>query len=366
MIRGAVLILALWILAGGAGAADPLDRAAQAARQMHQAADMLAAAEGAEDRIAALTETVRAYETGLAALRSALREAEIREAVLQQGFTAERARLSRLVGVLSTLEATPKPVFLLHPDGPLGSARAGMMVSDLTPSVAAQVQDIQARLEELRLIRAAQVSTRDLLAEGLRGVQTARVALSDAMGRRIALPDRVRPDPTLLRQLLQSSDSLAGFAAGLAALPGPDAPVGFSARKGTLALPVSAQVLRGFNQPDPAGIARPGLVLASPPRALVTAPAAATILYIGPLLDYGIVMVLEPEEDILLVLAGFADTYGQPGDVVARGAPLGLLPAGAADQPPVTGQTRRETFYLELRQGGTPVDPQAWFLTERT
>lgn len=361
MIRAAVLILMLW---AGLAQADPLARAAQAAAEMRAAADQLAAADGADDRIAALTATVRAYETGLAALRSALRAAEIRESALQAGFAAERARLSRLVGVLATLEATPKPVFLLHPDGPLGAARAGMMVSDLTPAVAEQVQDLKARLEELRLVRAAQVSTRDLLAAGLRDVQAARVALGDAMDRRIALPDRVRPDPGLLRQLLQGSDSLDGFAAGLAGLAAPEAPTGFSARRGKLSLPVAAQVLRGFNQPDPAGISRPGLVLATAPRSLVTAPAAATIRYVGPLLDYGNVIVLEPEDGFLLVLAGLADTYARAGEVVAEGAPLGLMPGdgGAA----VTGQTRRETLYLELRQGGTPVDPRQWFLTERT
>lgn len=361
MIRAALLILSLW--AGGA-LADPLARATDAAAQMRAAAEQLAAADGAQDRIAALTATVRAYETGLAALRSALRAAEIRETALQAGFAAERAQLSRLVGVLTRLEATPKPVFLLHPDGPLGAARAGMMVADLTPAVAEQARSLKARLEELRLIRAAQATTRDLLAEGLRDVQAARVALGDAMDRRIALPDRVRPDPALMRQLLQGSDSLDGFAAGLTGLAAPEAPVGFAARKGKLALPVAAQVLRGFNQPDPAGVARPGLVLAAAPRALVTAPSAATILYVGPFLDYGNVMVLEPEDGFLLVLAGLADTYGQIGEIVAVGAPLGLMPG--ADGITVAGQTRRETLYLELRQGGTPLDPRQWFLTERT
>lgn len=363
MIRAAVVSLCLvW---AGAPGADPLEKAAEAAAQMRAAADALAKANGADDRIAALTETVRAYETGLASVRTAMREAEIREQALQQGFAAEREKLARLVGVLATLEATPKPVFLLHPDGPLGSARAGMMVSDLTPAVAAEAQDLKARLEELKLIRDAQITSRELLAEGLRSAQAARVELADAIDRRIALPDRVRPDPALLRRLVESSDSLAGFAAGLASLPKPDAPFGFSAQKGRLPLPVPAQILRAYNERDPAGIARPGLVLATQPRALVTAPAAATIRYIGPLLDYGIVIVLEPEQDILLVLAGLADTYGEVGDVVAAGAPLGLMP-GEVALPTVTGQTRRETLYLELRQGGSPLDPTLWFLTERT
>ncbi|MEZ5674302.1 MAG: hypothetical protein R3D81_03325 [Thalassovita sp.] len=45
------------------------------------------------------------------------------------------------------------------------------------------------------------------------------------------------------------------------------------------------------DESDAAGIARPGVVLATRPRALVTTPTAATIRYLGPLLDYGNVMI---------------------------------------------------------------------------
>ena len=114
-------------------------------------------------------------------------------------------------------------------------------------------------------------------------------------------------------------------------------------------------------------------MIATAPAALVTTPWPATIRYRGPLLDYGNVMILEPAQGYLLVLAGLGTVYGEVGDVLAAGAPVGLMggtePAAqefgadfvqAAQKGGSAGQT--ETLYLELRKGKKPVDPTPWFI----
>jgi septal ring factor EnvC (AmiA/AmiB activator) len=127
-------------------------------------------------------------------------------------------------------------------------------------------------------------------------------------------------------------------------------------------------LLRRAGEPDAAGITRPGLVIATRPAALVTSPWPATIRYRGPLLDYGNVMVLEPAEGYLLVLAGMATVYGATGDVIEAGAPVGLMggaePTGREFLTAVSrggSADRTETLYLELRKGKTPVNPAEWF-----
>ncbi|MES2541235.1 MAG: peptidoglycan DD-metalloendopeptidase family protein, partial [Pseudomonadota bacterium] len=119
---------------------------------------------------------------------------------------------------------------------------------------------------------------------------------------------------------------------------------------------------------DATGVRRPGITLATQPRALVTAPWPATIRYRGPLLDYGNVMILEPGDGYLLVLAGMETLYGEVGEVVAAETPLGLMggsPGAAADflagSPDRSGGRDTETLYMELRQGAAPVDPIPWF-----
>jgi septal ring factor EnvC (AmiA/AmiB activator) len=162
--------------------------------------------------------------------------------------------------------------------------------------------------------------------------------------------------------LLRDSDTLTMLATALAGPPG-QAPQS-EPLPTRLRWPVTGTVLRGFREPDAAGVRRPGLVLLAAPLALVTAPAAAQVRYAGPFLDYGYVVVLEPRAGLLVVLAGLSRLEVVTGDRVDDGALLGLLggeppdaqeylmqPAGGIDATP--GQT----LYMEVLQGQGSIDP---------
>jgi septal ring factor EnvC (AmiA/AmiB activator) len=87
------------------------------------------------------------------------------------------------------------------------------------------------------------------------------------------------------------------------------------------------------------------------------------------LLDYGNVMILEPGSGYLMILAGLATVYGEVGEVVGNGAPLGLM-GGAGEQEEaeflastkdLSGIRETETLYIEIRKGDAPVNPATWF-----
>lgn len=372
-------LLALYLLTGTAAADSPATESAlRAADALRAVIGQLDAAQTKADRVAALTETIRAYEEGLGAMRDGLRRAAIREREIRAGFEAKRDHVGRLLGVMSTMEQSEGPLLLLHPTGPVGSARSGMILSSVTPALQAEAEAMRGALEEISSLRALQQNAAQVLQEGLGSVQDARTALSQAVADRSALPGRYLEDPEDLRQLVQSADTLEGFALGLASL---DSDIGapledFTSAKGGLPLPAMGTLLHSFNEADAAGIRRPGLVLATAPAALVTAPWPATIRYRGPLLDYGNVMIVEPAEGYLLVLAGLGTVYGETGDVLSRGAPIGLM--GGAEPAAVEfgadfvaaaaeggGAGRTETLYIELRMNGEPVDPGEWFTETR-
>ncbi|KAJ57422.1 peptidase M23B [Actibacterium mucosum KCTC 23349] len=350
---------------------DPVQTARRAAVMLDQAGLALQDASGARDRVAALTQTVRAYEEGLTALREGLRRVIIREQVLRAELDARREEISELLAVLATLQRDPETLLLLHPSGPLGTAQSGMLLREVTPALQSRVNDLRAQLDEVTLLRALQESAESQLADGLDGIQTARTALSQAVSDRTDLPQRLSADPARLDALLQSSETLEGFATGLLSLDdaAPLPPVSqFKAARGNLPLPAQGTVLRRFGEADAAGIKRQGLVLATAPLALVTTPSAATIRYRGPLLDYGNVMILEPAGDVLIVLGGLAQVYGETGQVLPAGAPVGLMggqdPAASAflrAGEKGSGNGRTETLYIELRQNGQPEDPAPWF-----
>lgn len=108
-------------------AQTPGDAAMAASVQLKDTCTALEAASGRSDRVAALTETVQAYEAGLAALRDGLRRAAIRQRTLETDLNARSDEVARLLGVLQTMGRAPAPILLLHPSGPTGTARSGMM-----------------------------------------------------------------------------------------------------------------------------------------------------------------------------------------------------------------------------------------------
>ncbi|RDD72843.1 murein hydrolase activator EnvC family protein [Paracoccus versutus] len=358
---------------------SPLDLAAQEAAE---AADMLRAAVGQldealteDDQVASLTRMIRAYEQGMAALREGLRRAGIREQEIRAEFDARRERLGRVLGVMTSMQKSPETVLLLHPSGPESSARAGMILSSVAPGLEAEARDMQQKLEEIRAVRAIQLNAANTLAQGLGQVQEARRLLASAVTDRSSLPVRFGEDPRELTALVESADTLDAFASGIAGMEQDvGAPMAdFEGAQGSLPLPALGRVLRRYDEPDAAGVRRPGMVIATAPAALVTLPWPATIRYRGPLLDYGNVMIVEPARGYLMIFAGLAQVFGETGDVLTAGEPVGLMggqepPAqefGAefvADAAAGGGAGQSETLYVELRKGKETLDPAEWFV----
>lgn len=366
----ALAFAALVAPADAAAESDAAETAIRASAMLQEAAASLAEADGARDRVEALTETVRAYEVGLSALREGVRQAALRERAILFVFEEERDRLARLLGVLQSIQSAPAPLLLLHPEGPVGTARAGMIVADVTPAVAREAQELRSQLEELALLRSVQEAALMQLSEGLAGAQSARATLSQAIADRRALPPPLALNAAAMQDILQDALSLDEFAAFLNEQPSraPDDLPDFAAAQGGLQPPVLGQVLRRFSEEDAAGVARPGVVMATRPNALVTTPWPSSVRYAGPLLDYGNVIILEPEADYLLIIAGVATLFVQAGELLTGGAPIGLMPGPATAGEELILQDSRgggailsETLYLELRQSGRPVDPTDWF-----
>jgi len=347
-------------------AGDVAKAAAAASADLKASVAALEAASSAKDRVAALTLTIKAYEAGLGALREALRQAQLRETTLTMQFQAKRDQLSQLLGVLGSLDADQGPLLLMHPGGPLGTARSGMMLAAVTPALQAEAEGLRSDLQELTDLRQLQRAAGETLIEGLGAATGARAALSQAISDRTDLPKRFTEEPDALKALLKSADTLDAFADGLA--PQDAVVQGFADAKGGLPWPVLGTILLRPGETDTKGVSRPGVTIATRSLALVTAPWAATIRYRGPLLDYGNVMILEPGGGYLLILSGLDTVYGEVGDVVGAGQALGLMGGTAASGADILtadgaqgGDSGTETLYVEIRQRAEPVDPLTWF-----
>ncbi|MEM1075787.1 MAG: peptidase M23 [Pseudomonadota bacterium] len=374
-MRILLLVAALLLPVEVIAKSDVVDRARAASDKLETATEQLKAAGSARDRVSALTATILAFEDGLRALRSGVRQAEAREAELTAKLQDRDAEVAALLSVLMTQGNAGSPVILLHPGGPLGAVRAGMVLADVAPALNVRASDLRQDLQELEQLSALQDVASGKLEEGLADLQSARSALSQAIADRKDLPKRFIADPVREAILIASADTLSRFAAGLDQITvdiKEPAPLQLDGQKGALPLPVQGEVVRRAGEADAAGISRPGIVLATQPRAIVTSPVSATLRYAGPLLDFGEVVILEPQAEVLFVLAGLNVVYGSAGDIVNAGDPLGLMSdvghknaAELSTDGDQAGAAPLETLYIEVRHKNTPEDPSTWFLIDK-
>jgi septal ring factor EnvC (AmiA/AmiB activator) len=360
--RSLLLLLALAWPLPSAAAADPAALAA-ATERLAEAGEALAAAQAGEAGLGPLAEAIARYGRALAALRADVQASAAREAALAQDLEARRVEVARLLAAMEAMSAAPGQA--LHPEGPLAAARAGAMIARLRPAMRAEAGALAAQVAEMRAARERHAEGRTALAAGLATLAGAQVALAEAMAR--AEPEPAEAADPSLTMLARDSASLGQLAAALAEVPGAPPPPPGTAE--AMAWPVAGTVASHFNDPDAARVRRPGIVVATAPLALVTAPADALVRYAGPFLEYGYVVVLEPAADTMVVLAGLARLQVATGDAVGRGDLLGLMGGRPPDVEEYvmlpeaeTGAGAGETLYIEVRHGKGPVDPEPLFV----
>lgn len=346
-------------------------QATEAQIALEHAWDQLERSKTAKDRISALTAAILSFEQSLGLARDSLRQISVLEARAIQNLFVEEEAYAELIGVLLSIDKSPIQAELLHPNGPMATARGGMLISDLLPALEEKVQSLRRDLDAARYLADLQSQVSLDLQAGLVALQETRAALGRAIADRDDLPKRFVEDPAQTAILLAAADTLDIFADGLSMIAFNEAEGSLpdiTTRKGTLPLPVQGKVIRYFNEADAAGIKRPGIVIATTNNALVRTPTAATIRYRGPLLDYGLVSILEPQKDILYILAGLSTVYGDIGEVLPAGSPVGLMGTSEnIDKKNLIetinddGGLRGETIYIEVRVNKAAENPLVWF-----
>ncbi len=124
----------------------------------------------------------------------------------------------------------------------------------------------------------------------------------------------------------------------------------FATAKGELHLPVAGKFYRGFGTINARGEKRKGIVLKARPGAQVTAPYDGEVVFTGPFLNYGKIVIIRHGGDYHTLLAGFERISAQTGAAVLQGEPLGAMdPDDDAPQ-----------LYMELRKDNQPINPAPW------
>lgn len=309
--------------------------------------------------------------------------------------------ISSLLAALERISQNPPPALIVDPSDALGAARSAMLMSAVLPKLRARAKAVSADLEHLETLRKAALEQKSGLKANLDTLQQERLRIatliearkksvdqtSDALDAERTRGDRLAARATALKDLidkLQKRIDAVNEAARAAreadaghtppklsaktihiALANADrtAPaVPFSAAKGYLDLPVKGQTVTGFGADDGFGGVSKGISIAAGSDAGVVAPADGWVLYKGPYLDYGKIVILNVGQGYTILLAGLDAISVKTGQFVKMGEPIGNLGTRAPSQTLARDAgVSRPTLYIELRDNDTPIDPDGWW-----
>lgn len=334
-------------------------------------------AEKTSRQAAALAARIQQAEAGLAVGDARIALIAGQRVRLGRRLAARREPLVRLTAALQKFARRPLALSALRPGSLRETVYLRAMLDATIPQVQGRTAALRAEINRGRQLEGAARQARNALRKteqelaqrrkNLAALETrqrlaSRSASSDAnreIERALALAEEARD----LNSLVDRLGAEGSMRQELAALPGPimrpgrpesaqvtamptaTAASAATAAPGRFQLPVNGRTIAGFGAPDGGGVSNNGITLSPRPGAQVVAPAAGRVVFAGPYRGYDRIVIIEHGGGWTSLVTGLARTDVVVGERLVGGSPLGVA---GGDRPVVS---------LELRRGGTPVNP---------
>lgn len=350
----------------------------------------------------AAAQRVKLAEIEVADVEDRLSELIVSELEVRGRLDGSNAEIANVLAALERISLNPPPALIVDPDDALGSARSAILIAAIVPQLRARADAVTADLQALNHIKLAALAEEATLKanysvleeEQLRiatliaarrqgiGVRTAQLQAEEAEA--MALAARATTLKDLIGSLSAQVTSVSTAVAAADAAADPDAPVmtpeaiqmaladsartepamPFAAAKGYLTMPANGVNVVDFGGNDGFGGISQGISVVTRAEAQVVAPADGWVLYKGPYLNYGQIVILNTGQTYTALLAGLETVTVDIGQFVQMGMPLGTMGSRTIGRTVTTNAgAAQPTLYIELREDNEPVDPTGWWAT---
>ncbi|MGA7489242.1 MAG: peptidoglycan DD-metalloendopeptidase family protein [Xanthobacteraceae bacterium] len=341
---------------------------------------------------------VVAVEERIAQTQERLEALDDNEQTLRASLEQRRELTAEVLAALQRIGRQTPPGLMIRAEDALQSVRSAMILGAVLPEMRHQAEVLAADLAQLVGLRKQMATERSRLARDLfvladeqrrlslfiderqKRQAEAEQALADERQRAAQLARQAESLNQLIVKLEQGLDtaSRAARAAArasedrkalaarpdLAALhdPGRLTPaVAFAAAKGTLPLPVKGARIKEFGAPDGLGGTEKGLSIATRPGGQITAPCDGWVVFAGAFRNYGQLLILNAGDGYHVLLAGMERISVDLGQFVVTGEPVAVMGGGAPSAVVRAGAASQPVLYVEFRKDGIPVDPGPWW-----
>ncbi len=357
--------------------------------------DVAAAIKEQEDisaKLIDIAKLVQSKQTALAQTEDRILKLRKEEITIRADLAEKQDVLSQLLAGLQRLEQNPPPALVVEPRDVLSALRGAMMFGAIVPELRAEAESLTQKLARLDRIRSDMESEKTSLNQAMLTLKTSQFDLDQLVAQKKQLvfesAGKLLAEKKRATELADKAKSLKQLVAELAAQRLKDEAersrqalaieaerkrqeaalmkpmMVFSTSLGRLEYPVQGQILKRFGDDDGLGSTLRGMAVATTTAAQVTAPVDGKVEFAGPFRSYGQLLILNPGEGYLVLLAGMSQISAEIGQTVRAGEPLGTMGDGPSSVTLLGDQVQeaRPVLYIEFRNNGEAVDSAPWWI----
>ncbi len=320
---------------------------------------------------------VQAHEVTMSRLERRLGMVSLERDVTEKRLLRRRSELATLTAALVRLSRRPADSLVAASFTPIEAQRSAALLGALLPQLRGRAQKLGRELAALGALGKEVARRRGELRDAKGRLQKERRILDRMVSRKTALQRRVASQSASaqrmvtrlatraesLRELMErierarlARSAADGARAAIATSrrrgesAAPDAAL--ETRRGNLRLPARGVIVAGFGDRLANGVRSQGLRIATREDARVIAPFEGRVVFAGPFMGYGNLLIIEHRGGYHILLAGLSRIDGTLGQQLLAGEPVGVMGRRQAGNTP--------TLYVELRRLGKPINPLPW------
>ncbi|WP_127754216.1 peptidoglycan DD-metalloendopeptidase family protein [Devosia sp. 1566] len=343
----------------------------------------------------AAAQRVKLAEIEVADIEERLSGLIVQELEVRGRLDGADAEMANVLAALERISLNPPPALIVDPADALGSARSAILIAAIVPQLRAKADAVTADLQELTKIKEAalaeeaalranysvleeeQLRIATLIAARSQGIAAVSADLEATEQEAMALAARATTLRELIDQLsarieegptppqVEGEDAVLtpeAVQTALANTARTEPAVPFASAKGFLTLPANGVKVVDYGAGDGFGGISQGVSLMTRAEAQVVAPADGWVLYTGPYLNYGQIVILNSGQGYTILLAGLETVTVSIGQFVLMGEPVGTMGSRTIGRTVTTSAGNAQpTLYIELRHNSEPLDPTGWW-----
>ncbi len=375
------------------------------AEKREQLAKEIAEMEGDRTRqnaeLIAAAQRVKLTEIEVDAMEESLTALLGQERQIRARLESADTNIASLLSALQRISKNPPPALIIDPSDALNSARSASLLADILPQLRTKADVVIADLNRLSALKQEVLEEKTRLTARLSTLQEEQLRIAtliEARKRGVVIvsaeleaqereAEALAAEATSLNQLivtLKERISAVTEAAEAAEAADGDSPIAqmsretielalantertspaipFTSVKGYMVTPAAGVVVTGFGENDGFGSIAQGVSIVTRAQAQVVAPVDGWIMYKGPYLNYGQIIIINPGQGHTILLAGLETATVELGQFVLMGEPVGSMGSRTIGQTVTTSAgVSRPTLYIEIRNGDVPFDPAPWW-----